>query len=203
MALLTYENVVDPLLRTVRQALVDFSGMKTGDSALDVCCGTGAQVIEYGRRGITAAGIDLDENMLAFAFKNKSLLKMENIAFYQADATALPFDDKSFDFVSVSFALHDKPPDMRSAVVSEMKRVVKPAGALLFIDFNIPLPCNFWGIGANIVECLAGGSHYSGFKDYKANGGLMKIIEEHGFTVEKNGYFKSGMVAVMKAGIDK
>jgi demethylmenaquinone methyltransferase/2-methoxy-6-polyprenyl-1,4-benzoquinol methylase len=138
MALLTYENIIDPLLKNVRQSIVDFAGMKAGDSALDVCCGTGAQVIEYGRRGINATGIDLDENMLSFAFRNKCLLKMENIAFYRADATALPINDKSFDFVSVSFALHDKLPDVRNAVVSEMKRVVKPGGALLFTDFISP-----------------------------------------------------------------
>jgi ubiquinone/menaquinone biosynthesis C-methylase UbiE len=201
MALLTYENLVDPLLKIVRQSMVGFSGMKAGDSALDVCCGTGAQVIEYGRCGINATGIDLDENMLAFAFKNKLRLQMDNVSFYQADATALPFKDNSFDFVSVSFALHDKLPDVRNAVVFEMKRVVKPGGALLFMDFNIPLPCNIWGMGANIVECFAGGSHYHGFKDFKTGGGLFKIVEEHGLTVEKTAYFKSGMVAVIKAGI--
>ncbi|MDD4923768.1 MAG: methyltransferase domain-containing protein [Dehalococcoidales bacterium] len=199
MALLTYENLVDPLLKIVRQSLVDFSAMKAGDSSLDVCCGTGAQVIEYGRRGITAVGIDSDENMLAFAVKNRLQLKMENISFYIADATALPFDDKSFDFVSVSFALHDKLPDVRSAVVSEMKRVVKKRGSLIFMDFNIPLPRNIWGMGANIVEYFAGGSHYQGFKDFKESGGLSKIVEEHGLVAEKTGYFKSGMVAVVKA----
>ncbi len=203
MALLTYENLVDPLLRTVRETLLDFSAMKAGDSALDVCCGTGAQVIEYGRRGINATGIDLDENMLAFAFKNKYRLKMENTAFYRADATNLPFDDNSFDFVSVSFALHDKPHDIRSEVVSEMKRVVKSQGAILFMDFNIPLPCNIWGTGANIVEYFAGGEHYRGFKDFKQNGGLSKIVEEHALIAEKTGYFKGGMVAVVKANISK
>ena len=99
MALLTYENLVDPLLKIVRQSLADFSGMKAGDSALDVCCGTGAQVIEYGGRGINAMGIDSDKNMLAFAVKNKLRLKMDNISFYIADAMALPFDDNCFDFI--------------------------------------------------------------------------------------------------------
>jgi hypothetical protein len=84
-----------------------------------------------------------------------------------------------------------------------MKRVVKRGGAGLFIDFNIPLPRNIWGVGANIVECLAGGSHYQGFKDFKANGGLLKIIEEHGLTVGKSGYFKSGMVMVVEANTGK
>ncbi len=199
MAIFTYENLVDPMLKIVRQSVVDFTVMKAGNRVLDVCCGTGAQVIEYGRRGINATGIDMDKNMLAFAEKNKSRLKMGNVSFYVADATALPFDDNSFDFVSVSFALHDKPPDVRASVVSEMKRVVKREGALLFMDFNIPLPRNIWGVGANIVEYFAGGEHYLGFKQFKESGGISKIVEEHGLVAEKTGYFKSGMVAVVKA----
>jgi ubiquinone/menaquinone biosynthesis C-methylase UbiE len=104
MAIFTYENLIDPLLRTARQALAEYSGMKAGDAVLDVCCGTGAQVIEYSRCGITAVGIDSDINMLSYGIKNKSRLKMGKISFCIADATALPFNDNSFDFVSVSFA---------------------------------------------------------------------------------------------------
>lgn len=201
MALFTYENLVDPLLRTARESLVDLSGMKVGDTALDVCCGTGAQVIAYGRRGITAVGIDSNPAMLAYGIKNKSRLKMENISLITGDATALPFEDNSFDSVSVSFALHDKLPAMRNAVVSEMKRVVKSGGALLFMDFNIPLPNNIFGIGAGIVEYFAGGEHYRGFKQFKESGGISTIFTEHDLTVEKTQYFNSGMVSVVKANI--
>jgi demethylmenaquinone methyltransferase/2-methoxy-6-polyprenyl-1,4-benzoquinol methylase len=196
MALFTYENLVDPLLKIAREYMVDLSAMKAGDLALDVCCGTGAQVIEYGRRGITAVGIDNNTGMLAYGIKNKSRLNMENISFLAGDATALPFEDSSFDIVSVSFALHDKLPAMRHAVVSEMKRVVKPEGALLFMDFNIPLPKNIQGIGANIVEYFAGGEHYQGFKQFKESGGISNIVAEHGLMAEKTRYFNSGMVVV-------
>jgi ubiquinone/menaquinone biosynthesis C-methylase UbiE len=201
MALFTYENLVDPLLRTARQSMAEFSGMKVGDAVLDVCCGTGAQVIEYGRRGITAVGIDNNPAMLAYGIKNKARLKMGNISFLVGDATALPFDDNSFDFVSVSFALHDKLPDMRHAVVSEMKRAVKQKGCLLFMDFNIPLPHNIFGIGANIVENFAGGEHYHGFKQFKQSGGISKVVEEHGLMAGRIQYFNSGMVVVVKAHI--
>jgi demethylmenaquinone methyltransferase/2-methoxy-6-polyprenyl-1,4-benzoquinol methylase len=201
MALFTYENLVDPLLKIAREYMVDLSAMKAGDLALDVCCGTGAQVIEYGRRGITAVGIDNNTGMLAYGIKNKSRLNMENISFLAGDATALPFEDSSFDIVSVSFALHDKLPAMRHAVVSEMKRVVKPEGALLFMDFNIPLPKNIQGIGANIVEYFAGGEHYQGFKQFKESGGISNIVAEHGLMAEKTRYFNSGMVVVVKAKI--
>jgi ubiquinone/menaquinone biosynthesis C-methylase UbiE len=90
---------------------------------------------------------------------------------------------------------------MRHAVVAEMKRVVKSDGALLFMDFNIPLPKNIFGIGANIVEYFAGGEHYRGFKQFKESGGISEVVEEHGLIAEKTQYFNSGMVAVVKAHI--
>ena len=67
----SYEKLIDPILRNVRQYAPVFSDMKAGDRVLDVCCGTGAQVIEYGRHGIIATGIDTDPSMLGTAFRNK------------------------------------------------------------------------------------------------------------------------------------
>jgi ubiquinone/menaquinone biosynthesis C-methylase UbiE len=150
-----------------------------------------------------AIGIDSDKNMLAFGIKNKQKLQMENASFLLADATALPFEDNRFDYVSVSFALHDKLPDLRRQVVSEMVRVVKPQGFLLLMDFNVPLPFNIWGVAASTVEFLAGGTHYQGFKDFKKNNGLHKIIEDNGLTEIKADYFTGRMVAVVKAHVNK
>jgi ubiquinone/menaquinone biosynthesis C-methylase UbiE len=194
MTLLGYENIIDPLLRSVRAAAPDFSGMKSGDSVLDVCCGTGAQVIEYGRRGILAVGIDIDENMLDVALKNKQKSGAINTSFLLADAASLPFDDKKFDYVSVSFALHDKGKILRNEVVTEMKRVVKPEGALVLIDYKVPLPGNIWGVLSTAVEYAVGGTHSRGFRDFTAGGGLRNIIKAHSLIEEKSGYFKSGLV---------
>ena len=69
--ILSYENVIDPLLRDVRQLTPDFAGMQPGQRVLDVCCGTGEQVFEYGRRGIIANGIDSSRDMLMVALKNR------------------------------------------------------------------------------------------------------------------------------------
>jgi ubiquinone/menaquinone biosynthesis C-methylase UbiE len=70
MFMFNYETLVDPLLRDLRKCTPEFSGMKVGDKVLDVCCGTGAQVFEYGRRGIIATGIDISPNMLNIATRN-------------------------------------------------------------------------------------------------------------------------------------
>ena len=76
MSLLSYENFIDPILRNVRQIIPEFSGMKTGDEVLDVCCGTGAQVIEYSKHGILAVGIDKEQDMLSVALRNKEKLNL-------------------------------------------------------------------------------------------------------------------------------
>jgi ubiquinone/menaquinone biosynthesis C-methylase UbiE len=199
MSLFSYEYFIDPILRNVRQIIPEFAGMKLGSNALDVCCGTGAQVIEYGKHGILATGIDKEQSMLDVALRNKEKLKLVNTSFYLANATALPFDDDSFDYVSVSFGLHDKERDVRNRVVSEMKRVVKQDGSLIFIDFQVPLPNNIWAMFARTIEFLAGGSHYQSFRDFINNSGLKNILQDHLLFDEKMCYLKSGIVEVIKA----
>jgi ubiquinone/menaquinone biosynthesis C-methylase UbiE len=203
MSLFSYENFIDPVLKNIRQITPGFSGMKAGDEVLDVCCGTGAQVIEYGKHGILATGIDREQSMLSVALKNKEKQNSLNMSFYLADATALPFEDDRFDYVSISFGLHDKERNIRNKIVSEMKRVVKQEGFLIFIDYQVPLPNNVWAMLARTIEFIAGGSHYCGFIDYIDNGGLKSILKNHQLFEEKIGYFKSGIVAISKAKLYK
>jgi ubiquinone/menaquinone biosynthesis C-methylase UbiE len=203
MSLLSYENFIDPILRNVRQIIPEFSGMKAGDEVLDVCCGTGAQVIEYGKHGILATGIDKEQSMLSVALKNKEKLNLVNASFYLADATSLPFGDNRFDYVSICFGLHDKEKDSRDKVVSEMKRVVKQEGFIVLADFQVPLPRNIWAMFARTIEFIAGGSHYRGFKDFIDNGGLKNILKDHLLFEQKTCYFKGGILEIIKAKLYK
>jgi len=203
MSLFSYENFIDPILRNVRQIIPEFSGMKAYDEVLDVCCGTGAQVIEYGQHDILATGIDKEQGMLSVALRNKEKLNLVNTSFYLGDATALPFGDDTFDYVSISFGLHDKERDIRDKVVSEMKRVVKQEGSLILVDYQVPLPNNIWAMLARTIEFIAGGSHYRGFRDFIDNGGLKNILKDHLLFKEKTDYFKSGIVEISKAKLYK
>ena len=193
-----YETLVDPLLRDLRKFTPEFSGMKAGDKVIDVCCGTGAQVLEYGRHGIIATGIDSSRDMLKIATRNRMRQKAINVSFQIADAANLPFPDGYFDYATVSFGLHDKEKPVRYQIIFEMKRVVKQNGALILVDFQVPLPRNAWAVFARAIEFLAGGSHYQGFKDYLANGGLEDILKNHGLRVECRTYLKSGLIAATK-----
>ena len=193
-----YETLVDPLLRDLRKFTPEFSGMKAGDKVIDVCCGTGAQVLEYGRHGIIATGIDSSQDMLKIATRNRMRQKAVNVSFQLADATNLPFPDGYFDYATVSFGLHDKEKPIRYQIIFEMKRVVKQNGALILVDFQVPLPMNAWAVFARVIEFLAGGSHYRGFKDYLANGGLDDILKNHALREEYRAYLKSGLIAATK-----
>jgi ubiquinone/menaquinone biosynthesis C-methylase UbiE len=199
MFIFSYENCIDPILRNVRQIIPDFSGMKAGDKVLDVCCGTGAQVIEYSKHGILATGIDREPSMLNVALKTKDNPNLINTSFCLADATSLPFDDNKFDYISICFGLHDKEQGTRNKVVSEMNRVVKRRGSLIFADFQVPLPGNIWAMFARTIEFIAGGSHYQGFKDFVGSGGLKTILKNHFLLEQKVGYYKGGIFEVIKA----
>jgi ubiquinone/menaquinone biosynthesis C-methylase UbiE len=201
MILLNYETIIDPLLADIRKFAPEFCGMRAGDRVLDVCCGTGAQVIEYGRRGIIATGVDIDPNMLKVALRNRAKRELLNIYFYLADATELPFNDNCFNYVSVSLALHDKPKLTRYKVVSEMMRVVRPDGALIFIDYPVPPVTGISGFLSRSVEFIAGGDHYEGFKDCIISGGLEHILKVFNLDEEKRDCLKGGLVTIIKARI--
>jgi ubiquinone/menaquinone biosynthesis C-methylase UbiE len=198
MFMFNYETLVDPLLRDIRKYIPEFSGMRPGDKVVDVCCGTGAQVLEYERRGIVATGIDISPSMLKIATRNMKRQKAVNVSFQLADATSLPLPDGYFDYASISLGLHDKEKPIRYQIISEMKRVVEQDGALILVDFQVPLPRNVWAVSARAIEFLAGGSHYQGFRDYLANGGLEDILTNHGLREQCRTYLKNGLLVAMK-----
>ena len=201
MFCLNYATIVDPLLRDIRLYTPKFSGIRAGDRALDVCCGTGDQVYFYAEAGIIATGIDLEPNMLKLAEKDKRRRRvLDNVSFQLADAQNLPFADDSFDYASISFALHEKERSARDKVISEMQRVVKKEGALIFIDFQAPLPKTLIAYLVRALEFIAGRQHRRCFKDYLEQGGLDMILKRYRLTQEKRDYLNDGLITIIKTG---
>ena len=66
---INYTTTIDPVLRDVRRYVPDFAGMRAADNVLDVCCGSGAQVYEYFRKGLLARGMDNSQQMLDLAWR--------------------------------------------------------------------------------------------------------------------------------------
>lgn len=125
-----YEQFFVPAIgKPVAVDLVDSANLQTGESVLDVACGTGIvarlALEKIGHEG-TVAGIDVNAGMLAVA---KSLTSNSSIDWYEASAEAMPLPDDSFDVVFCQMGLQF----MQEKVVAlqEMKRVLKPDGRLL------------------------------------------------------------------------
>ena len=197
MLFLNYSTLIDPFLRGVRLYTIYFSRMKAGDRVLDVCCGTGDQAFHYARAGITATGIDLDPNMLKLARKDKR--KTSNVSFQRADACYLPFKDNSFDYASISFALHEKERAARDKIIAEMKRVVRKSGALIFLDFQVPLPKKMLPYLVRVLEFLAGRNHHRCFRDYLAQGGLDVLLARNQLAEARRDYLNDGLITIIKA----
>ena len=121
-----------------------------GKVALDLCCGTGDLALGLARQGAQVTGVDFNTKMLQVAQKRKrhwqeSNHKTAEVAtsphFVQCDALLLPFPDASFDIVTIAYGLRNLA-DL-TAGLREMRRVAKPQGRLLALDFGKP-ENGFW-----------------------------------------------------------
>ena len=68
-----------------------------------------------------------------------------------------------------------------------------------FVDFEVPLPMNKWGIFARIIEFQVGGEHYRGFQSYMKEGGLSVILNKHKIREIQSTHFAGGLILVVKA----
>ena len=195
----SYSTIIDPILKDVRICVAEISDMKAGDRVLDVCCGTGDQVFHYTQKGAIAIGVDQKPNMIELAERNRKRRGFKHSTFRVASATELPLPDGYFDCASISLGLHEMERDERYRAVSEMKRVVKKEGVLMFIDFQVPLPKNSIAYLIRAVEFLAGRDNYRCFRDYLAQGGLNGILKENQLTPQKEALLMSGNMQVIKS----
>ena len=124
------------LHRLWKRRLVRLANPRSGDHALDLCCGTGDIALALARRGADVVGLDFSEPMLAVARLKNSKCKMQNAKFFQGDALQLPFPDNSFEIVTVGYGLRNLA--SLETGLREMQRVAKPGGRLLVLDFGKP-----------------------------------------------------------------
>ena len=122
-----------------RQRAANRAELRPGDSALDVCCGTGDLALELTRRvGPDGAvvGCDFSEPMLELARRKAGERGASQVRFEWADALELPYDGGSFDAVTVGFGVRNLVDLERG--LAEMVRVLRPGGRVVILEITQP-----------------------------------------------------------------
>lgn len=108
---------------------------------LEIGCGTGANFAYYSAEAQVVA-TEPDSEMLKRARRRMEKLGMSNVELRQAAAEAIPFDDASFDYAVSSWVFCHV--DDAPRALAEIRRLLKPGGALLFMEHVRDDNSRFW-----------------------------------------------------------
>jgi demethylmenaquinone methyltransferase/2-methoxy-6-polyprenyl-1,4-benzoquinol methylase len=109
------------------------------DSILDIATGTGDLAIQFAERSKASriVGLDLSEGMLEVARKKIRETPLEDsLSFIKGDSEALPFENDSFDAITVSFGIRNF--ETLDKGLSEINRVLKPGGLFVILETSVP-----------------------------------------------------------------
>ena len=115
---------------------------KPGQRILDLAAGTGASAVALARSGADVIAADFSPGMIAEGERRYGGFR--NLAFVEADATALPFADAQFDTVTMSFGLRNV--DDPKKALRELQRVTRSGGRLVVCEFSRPPSRSFDGL---------------------------------------------------------
>ena len=159
--------------KAIREKLIELAEPVLSEKVLDVGCGTGTLALGIKRQVGTGEvhGVDASPEMIQFA-KEKAAKNGSDIDFQVALIEAIPFPDASFDLVTSSLMLHHLPDDVKAKGFLEIRRVLKPGGRFMAMDFAAPSHSPL-----SHLLSIFGHSHGE-----SVVGKLLPLLEEAGFS---------------------
>ncbi|TXG56253.1 hypothetical protein EZV62_017566 [Acer yangbiense] len=214
-----YDNLNDVLSmgqhRIWKRMAVTWSGAKSGDNVLDLCCGSGDLAFLLSEKVWPTGkvtGLDFSEDQLSMASSRQDLLSKvcyRNIEWVEGDALDLPFSDCFFDGITMGYGLRNVV-DRRKAL-QEMFRVLKPGSRISVLDFNkstqpITATIQEWMINNVVVPVassygLAEEYEYlnSSIKEFLTGKEQEKLALEVGFSTAKHYEITGGLMGNLVA----
>jgi demethylmenaquinone methyltransferase/2-methoxy-6-polyprenyl-1,4-benzoquinol methylase len=190
------------LHRWWKRRLIHLAAPKKGERALDICCGTGDIAAGLAQRGATVYGLDFTAQMLGIAAR-----KWREPRWVQADAQQIPFPTECFDIVTVGYGLRNLADWQRG--VSEMRRVARPGGRLLILDFGKPRHALWRAVYFAYLRCAVPvhGRVFCGnaaayayilesLKDYPAQEGVAAELQKIGCTEVRTLNLLGGVMSI-------
>jgi len=121
---------------SMRDFLAEVTDARDGQTVVDLCTGTGSSALRLARAGARVIGIDFSAGMLREA-KRKSVGD-SGIQWVQADARALPISSGSVDRATCAYAMYELSGSVRSDVLQEVLRILKPEGKFVLMEHLPP-----------------------------------------------------------------
>lgn len=127
--------------RLWKRYTIEMSGVRSGQRVLDIAGGTGDLAAKF-------SALVGDSGKVVLADINESMLKvgrerlidrglLANMEYVQANAECLPFPDNHFNCITIAFGLRNVTD--KDAALRSMRRVLKPGGRLLVLEFSKPV----------------------------------------------------------------
>ena len=125
--------------RLWKEMLIELSELSEGSIALDIASGTAdiPRLINKKFKSVSMHVTDINASMLALG-KDRAINEnfFHNCSFALASGESLPYQNQTFDLVTVGFGLRNFTDKERG--LKEMRRVLKPNGVLLILEFSKP-----------------------------------------------------------------
>jgi len=190
-----YDVLTNQILKPSLKSIGLLAQIKAGDQVLDVGCGSGRLTLAAqgwaGEDG-QAVGLDPSPEMIQVARKNAERTGLK-ARFELGVVENLPFPDASFDVVLNRLMLHHLPGDLKQRGLAEMRRVLKPGGVCLVVDFEPPKS----GLLRMIVENHMTPMAHVDVREY------VPLLEQAGFTGIETGPTSSKLLSYVRGRVPK
>ena len=190
-----YDALTNHILQPSQKSIGRLAQIKAGDRVLDVGCGSGRLTMaaqEWAGADGQAVGLDPSPEMIRVARKNAERAGSK-AKFELGVVESLPFPDASFEVVLNRLMLHHLPGDLKQRGLAEMRRVLKPGGICLVVDFEPPKS----GWLRMIVENHMAPMAHVDVREY------VPLLVEAGFTEIETGPTSSKLLSYVRGRVPK